>query len=291
MTRDTQLGIVEMGASARGEIAMLCSIAMPNYGIITNIGRAHLEGFGSPEGVREGKGELFDYLQTTLGTAFFAEGDETLAAMERSRKELPSVPYPWYELGEPSEGFITVKYRGEAIATHLVGDYNRYNVSAAIAIGEYFGVARRKIAEAIAAYAPDNKRSQRIDTGRNTVVADCYNANPSSMRAAVENFAQETSPLPKVVILGDMLELGEYAPAEHSDIVRLAAESGFAKVFLVGENFCQAATALSVGATEALCFPSTEKLLAALDAHPITGHVILLKGSHGISLEKTIEYL
>jgi len=338
MTRETQLGIVEMGASARGEIALLCSIAMPNYGLITNIGRAHLEGFGGTEGVRAGKGELFDYLQGTLGTAFYAEGDEVVASMVRERPELPTVPYPWYEAGDPAGGFITVKYRGEMVPTHLVGDYNRYNISAAIGVGEYFGVPRDKIAGAIASYDPDNRRSQRIDTGRNTLVADCYNANPSSMRAALENFAQEASTLPKAVILGDMLELGDYAAAEHEAIVRLATGAGFEKIFLVGENFCRAAAAAGfvIGAAEdgkrasrraelppsadrhrpagdepapvgelaslgsqalavsfpvLACFASTEELLAQLDAHPLTGHLILLKGSHGIGLERTIEKL
>ncbi|GHV00521.1 UDP-N-acetylmuramoyl-tripeptide--D-alanyl-D-alanine ligase [Bacteroidia bacterium] len=297
MTAETQLGIVEMGASARGEIALLCRIAMPNYGLITNIGRAHLEGFLSPEGVRAGKGELFDCLQSTLGTAFYCECNETVAGMVRERRELPSVLYPCYELAQPQQGLIAVKYHGETLPTRLVGDYNRYNVSAAIAIGEYFGVPRGEIAAAIASYNPDNHRSQRIDTGRNTLIADCYNANPSSMMAALENFAAEPSPLPRMVILGDMLELGEYSATEHRRIVDMTLEAGFGRVFLVGEHFCRVLGAGSVGSVGGAsvgpvrCFATLDALREELRAHPLTGHLILLKSSRGIGLENAIAEL
>ena len=175
MTRDTELGVVEMGASACGEIALLCAIAEPNFGLITNVGRAHLEGFGGVEGVRRGKGELYDYLAANGGRAFVRRDDGTLVKMAAERGNLA------VELYDPAIA--------DGVGHRLEGAFNRLNVAAAMAVGRYFGVDEERIRDAVAAYRPDNNRSQRRSTARNTLVVDCYNANPSSMQASLANFS------------------------------------------------------------------------------------------------------
>ena len=203
MTRDTELGVVEMGASACGEIALLCAIAEPNFGLITNVGRAHLEGFGGVEGVRRGKGELYDYLAANGGRAF-----------------------------------------------------NRLNVAAAMAVGRYFGVDEERIRDAVAAYRPDNNRSQRRSTARNTLVVDCYNANPSSMQASLANFLGEESVGGKVAVLGDMLELGAWSAAEHRAAVEQALAGDVEQLWLVGTEFSAAWRAATNGC---VCSPRATK--------------------------------
>lgn len=278
MDRDTQFGIVEMGASACGEIALLASIAEPNYGILTNIGRAHLEGFGGPEGVRRGKGELLDYLAANGGRAFIRREDNTLTNMAAVRDTLVTEYY--------SEKLA------EGIPTQLEGDYNRYNIAAAVAVGRYFDIPEERIREAVAGYRPDNNRSQRIETRRNTLIVDCYNANPSSMRASIGNFLAE--PLGqrdrRVLILGDMLELGAWSEHEHGQIIRLAASSD-AQLLLTGVEFARAYRNLPDPKPEATLHPSCEELCEALHANPIGNARILIKGSRGIGLEKAIDLL
>ena len=199
MTPDVQIGVVEMGASACGEIGLLASIAEPDYGLLTNIGRCHLEGFGGPDGVRRGKGELFDFLQETGGWAFVRAEDDTLNEMAGERPRMHTERYP-----------TTL---ADGIESRLEGDYNRFNIAAAVAVGRRFGVPEEAIRRAIAGYVPDNNRSQRVETARNTLIVDCYNANPSSMRASVEHFLR-MPPAPhsqRVLLLGDMLELGAWS--------------------------------------------------------------------------------
>lgn len=280
MNRTTEFGVVEMGASACGEIALLASIAEPDYGLLTNVGRAHLEGFGGPEGVRRGKGELYDFLARTGGRAFVRREDETLCRMAAERTTL------------------TVEYYSAALAdgveNHLEGEYNRYNIAAAVAIGRFFGIPDERIRCAVAGYAPDNNRSQRMTTPRNTLVADCYNANPSSMRASVSNFLAE--PLGgrtrRVLILGDMLELGAWSREEHAAILRLAATDPAAEVVLVGAEFARAYDALrEQERPAATLYPSCEALCAELGKHPVQDALVLLKGSRGIGLEKAVELL
>lgn len=281
MSRDTEFGVVEMGASACGEIALLTSIAQPNYGILTNVGRAHLEGFGGEEGVRRGKGELFDYLAEHGGRAFVHNEDATLTNMAAER-DLAAEYY--------SERLA------EGIEHHLEGDYNRYNVAAAVAVGRYFGVDDDRIRDAIASYRPDNNRSQRLETTRNTLVVDCYNANPSSMRASIRNFLAE--PLGdrscRALILGDMLELGEWSEAEHAEIIRLAAQSD-AKVFLVGPEFGKAYGKIAAelaGAVEIRTYASCEEFCETIrEVNPFQNMLILIKGSRGIGLERVLELL
>ena len=265
MTRDTQFGVVEMGASACGEIALLASIAEPNYGILTNIGRAHLEGFGGPEGVRRGKGELYDYLAAHGGTAFVPEADPTLGEMAAERPALKSVRCPL-------DG-------ADGIESHLEGAYNRANIAAAAAVGRYFGVPEERIRAAIAGYRPDNNRSQRVVTGRNTLIVDCYNANPSSMRASVENFLGE--PLDgrtqRIFILGDMLELGAWSEEEHRAIAALAAGDPAARLMLVGGEFARACAGSEV-ARRAEFYPSRTELAAELEAR-VRAHLMEVQNS------------
>lgn len=279
MTRDTEFGVVEMGASACGELALLSSVAEPNYAILTNIGLAHLDGFGGPEGVRRGKGEVFDFLAANGGRAFVPTDDEVLSGMAAERERLAAEYYS-----------VTL---AEGVENYLEGDYNRFNVAAAVAVGRYFDVPDERIRHAIAGYIPDNNRSQRISTARNTLVADCYNANPSSMRASVANFL--TEPLDarqrRVLILGDMLELGAWSEREHARIIRLAAQDPEAEILLVGREFAQACASLAEKPANVTLFPGREELLARLEAAPVENALVLVKGSRGIGLERAIEAL
>lgn len=276
MSNETEFGVVEMGASAQGEIALLCSIAEPNYGILTNIGLSHLEGFGGVEGIRKGKGELFDHLNEIGGRAFIPEEDATLCAMAAEREDL------------------AVEYYSRAIAegfkSNLTGDYNRFNIAAAVEVGRYFGVADERIAEAILSFSPDNNRSQAVKTERNQLVVDCYNANPSSMEVALDNIATMEAEH-KVLILGDMLELGEWSEEAHINILRKA--DGIAnRIILVGKEFAKAHTIVGEELeSEYVLYPTTAEALAALDKEPINGCLVLLKGSRGIKLETLIDKL
>ena len=279
MTRDTEFGVVEMGASACGELALLASVAEPNYGILTNIGLAHLEGFGGPEGVRRGKGELFDFLAANGGHAFVPADDEILTGMAAERDSL-AVEYYSASLAD-------------GIENHLEGSYNRFNIAAAVAVGRYFDVPDERIRHAIAGYVPDNNRSQRIGTSRNTLVADCYNANPSSMRASVGNFLAE--PLEerqrRVLILGDMLELGDWSEREHAAIIEMAAQDPEAELLLVGPEFAKAYDGLAEKPANVTLCPTRDDLLSLLKVSPVEHSLVLVKGSHGMGLEQALEAL
>ena len=287
MDRSAEFGVVEMGASHCGEIALLCSIAQPDFGLITNIGKAHLEGFGGEEGVMRGKGELLDYLLRHKGTAFYLQQSEALCRMVSERNGLEAIPYSTTDLklvGNDRQ-FLTVSWHGHKIRTHLVGEYNLFNLAAAIAVGTYFDIPEPEIVAAIESYHPDNNRSQRQATPHNTLILDAYNANPSSMEAALRHFISEPSMLPKAVILGDMLELGSYSAQEHRKIVELLQEARIEEVFLVGRHFTEA------GADCYPTFPDTDALRTYLTGHPIANRLILIKGSRGIHLERLTELL
>ena len=276
MDHTTEFGVVEMGASACGEIALLASIAQPNYGILTNIGRSHLEGFGGVEGIRRGKGELFDFLNATGGRAFVPADDNVLSEMAAERENM-AVEY---------FAFAT----SNGVEHQLEGDYNLKNIAAAMSIGRYFDVDENRIRHAIATYTPTNNRSQRTVTDRNTLIVDCYNANPSSMRASLESFLSERSELPRVCILGDMLELGEWSAEEHRSIVELIAAADFERIWLVGKHFTEAATTIANN-PRVNCFASREQAAERLETDPIEGALVLVKGSHSIGLEKLIPLL
>lgn len=273
--RDAEFAIIEMGASAQGEIALLASIAQPNFGLITNIGRAHLEGFGGVEGIRKGKGELYDYLLAGAGVALYRAEDEVLAGMVEERTGLRAVPY--------------ATSLSEGVRSNLVGDYNRFNIAAALAVGDYFGVPRGEAERAIAEYLPSNNRSQSLLTAKNLLTVDCYNANPSSMGVAIANhqISSHSGYERKVLILGDMLELGEWSEEEHRRILAQSLASDAERVILVGENFmaCECAD------ERVERFANVGALCGWIDENPIEGAFILVKGSRGVGLEKTIEKL
>ena len=278
MTSETEFGIVEMGASACGEIARLCEIADPDFGILTNVGRAHLEGFGGEEGVRRGKGELYDYLAQYEGIAFLREEDETLRSMAEERTTLQAEYYSERE--------------AEGIEHHLEGIYNRYNVAAAAAIGRYFCIEEEATRRAIGSYLPDNNRSQREERATNTLIIDCYNANPSSMQASIENFLAESlgERKERVLVLGDMRELGRWSEEEHLRIIRLAERDTTARVIFVGEEFGKAISSMQDDVKRAH-YATCEELYQALQEQRLTDSLILIKASRGIGLERIIELL
>ena len=290
LTPEHEMAVIEMGANHPGEIRDLAQIAQPDYGIITNVGLAHLEGFGSFEGVVRTKGELYDYLRQTGGKIFIhkdntnlqsiAEGLEQITYSERkeafvSGRVVRSHPFlclEWEHSGDT-----------HSVPTHLVGDYNLWNVLATITVGLYFGIPASEINKAISDYVPTNNRSQWQKTVHNELIIDAYNANPSSMQAALANFASMEA-APKAVILGDMLELGADSLKLHNEIIEQLTQYNFEKILLCGEQFTATGSSYP-------CFPSIEALGRYLSANPLQGYYILIKGSHGIHLENVIDLL
>jgi len=290
-SKELEMGIVEMGANHRNEIAGLCEITQPNFGLITNIGKAHLEGFGSYEGVIMAKSELYSYLRNNQGKIFFNEDNELLKEIGQ---DISHISYGSSkksnirgELAKPFP-YISIDYfenkKALRINSNLVGTYNFENMMAAICIGKYFNVDSDQIKKALESYHPKNQRSQFLKTKSNEVIIDAYNANPTSMKAAIESFAQ--SPMTeKTLILGDMLELGKDSLKEHKNIIGLI-KGQFKSVFLVGEQFCIAAKGSGIP-----CFKSTDKLLKHLNDHPLTKTSILLKASRGIRIENVLDQI
>ncbi|WP_297448099.1 UDP-N-acetylmuramoyl-tripeptide--D-alanyl-D-alanine ligase [uncultured Alistipes sp.] len=281
MDDTVEFGIVEMGASHCGEIARLCEIARPDFGLITNIGKAHLEGFGGEEGVMRGKGELLDALRDSGGEAFYLSESDALRRMVEARPGLRTIPYSTASIETSGTGeFLEAVWQGLPVRTRLVGSYNLANVAAAIAVGTRFGIEADRIVEAVESYVPDNNRSQKKETVFNTLILDAYNANPSSMRAALENFFREPTTRKRAVILGDMRELGDYAEAEHRAVVEMIRTAGIDEAYLVGPHFSAA------GAGRFAVFPDVDALCAHLTRHPVRDRTVLVKGSRGIRLEK-----
>jgi UDP-N-acetylmuramoyl-tripeptide--D-alanyl-D-alanine ligase len=293
-----QFAIIEMGANHQKEIAELCEIAAPTYGLICNIGKAHLEGMGGFEGVKKTKKELYDYIESTSGTVF-VNADDAITM------ELSAALNNKIYFGSNSESLlsgsiqslapmlcvaITFKKSAQThiVQTQLVGDYNLANILAAACIGEYFKVPEQEIVAAIAGYTPTNNRSQIMQTANNELIMDAYNANPSSMFAAVNNFQQLLAPN-KYLILGDMFELGEESIAEHQAIVSLVAELKFEKVIFVGKDFYQAAAENKIASFQ--FFESTANASDYLLENSISAHTILIKGSRGMKLESLLPLL
>jgi UDP-N-acetylmuramoyl-tripeptide--D-alanyl-D-alanine ligase len=244
--RDAEFAVIEMGANHQKEIEGYCLYSLPTHGIITNIGRAHLEGFGGPEGVRKGKGELYDYLRDEGGSAFVFRDSDDLRQMSRGIPHI--ITYGTVEadvvgkVAPANDSFLHVEITRGAntgtLATQLVGDYNLPNVLVAVTVGKHFGVTDARIHKAITQYTPSNSRSQLIERDGNHIILDAYNANPSSMRAAIENFARlQTNGGDKMLILGAMAELGPESVNEHKGIVELIAQYQWAQVVLVGGDF------------------------------------------------------
>lgn len=260
LTREHDLALIEMGASHPGDITELVNICEPDCGLITNVGKAHLLGFGSFEGVMRTKKELYDYLALHGGFCFRNLDNPYLKKMAGNLETIG------YHTGTMLPG------------TQLVGDYNSENIQAALCVGEYFGVPRKQGEAAIRDYIPENNRSQLLKTDKNTVVVDAYNANVTSMTAAIKAFNGDT------LILGDMLELGAYSSREHQYIVDLIRERGFTDVYLVGTEFEKTSCDFDK-------YNNADQLRLTIALRPITGKKILLKGSHGIHLEKIIDVL
>ena len=288
--QDAQIAVIEMGASHPEDLRPLLAVAQPTHGLITNVGKAHLEGFGSFEGVMHAKGLLYDYLNEHGGLAFANADDPTLQGMLWDRR-MPCIPYGMYGVEIlPSDSlnpFLRMRLPGEdrVVETHIVGAYNAYNILAAIKVGWFFGVSLEDAVKAIENYVPSNNRSQLVRTSRNTLIVDAYNANPSSMAVALDNLDRCEGR--RIALLGDMRELGADSQAEHKKIVaRLLGCGPEEEAILVGPEFTAAARGTGIRV-----FESSDALAQWLTDNPISGYTVLVKGSRGIRMEKVIETL
>ena len=291
--KDEEIAIIEMGANHIGEIYNLCNIALPDYGLITNVGKAHLEGFGSIEGVIKAKTELYKFLNNN-GTAFVkSENERLLGELKNFKGKI--VQYGNSQKSICKGKIISSEFNLEMeimnnnetikIKSPLFGSYNFENILAAACIGIYFSVPLDNIKNGIENYIPDNQRSQLLNTKKNKIILDSYNANPTSMQEAITNFNNiKTSN--KLLILGDMLELGNSTISEHKKIIKLIRSFNLKNTILVGEIFLKV-----INNNEFQLFSNTEKLIKYLKQHSIKNKTILIKGSRGIKLEKVIEYL
>ena len=287
ITPDTEMAIVEMGANHLKEIEFLCKLAEPDFGYITNFGKAHLEGFGSEEGVIKGKSELYDFLTSHNKSVFFNADDPI-------QKEKLSTVIKKFGYSQNDNEFFNLKLIGADpfvkiavgdihITTQLVGSYNFTNCCAAILIGKYFNVEMDEIKKGIENYIPQNNRSQIIDKNGHHIILDAYNANPTSMKAALENFQQLKADY-KVAFLGDMFELGKTAEKEHQEICNIATNMNFDQVFLIGENFFKTKSDCSK-------FKSFDHLKETLNNKTLKNATILIKGSRGMALERILDLL
>ncbi len=288
MDQETEIGIVEMGANHLGEIKMLCEIAEPNYGYITNFGKAHLEGFGSVDGVVQGKTELYQFLKKHNRKIFVNANDSK--QMENS-KDINRITFgtekaDFHTQLSSTSDTVVIKFAGNEIRSNLVGVYNFANLAAAVAIGAYFKVDKTKIKAGIESYIPSNNRSQLIKKGSNTILMDAYNANPTSMMAALKNF-KTTKGINKILFLGDMLELGTASEAEHQKIVDFVSTENFESVFFIGSNFYKTKTSSANINT----YNTYDDLKEKLKENTPTNSTILIKGSRGLALERILELL
>ena len=287
---ETDVGIIEMGANHKGEIKALCAIATPDWGYITNFGKAHLEGFGSLEGVIEGKSELYHYLKASNGKIII-NGDDPIqlklnpeaATISFGKKN--TCNHPFEEITTPKNE-ILLKNNETLYSSSLYGKYNIPNIAAAITIGEIFNVPKTLIQKGIQQYKPENNRSQIVTKEDISIVLDAYNANPTSVKAALNSFL-EGEENDKKVILGDMLELGAFSKREHQKIVQMCSESNLTEIFIVGKHFCDTLSEDS----RVTKFKTTLDLINHLKRHPIRCDKVLIKGSRGMALEKIIPFL
>lgn len=287
LQKDTEFGIIEMGANHQKEIAFLCDIAKPNYGYITNFGKAHLEGFGGIEGVIRGKSEMYDYLIKNNKTGIINLDDDIQVEKAKHLKHVsfgftsPNAQYLFDSNNENEQ--ITINYQSHKISTHLSGKYNLPNLAAAITIGLHFGIPIHAIQSAIEEYIPTNNRSQWTKFGSNEILMDAYNANPSSMKVSIENFAS-LNKKNKIMILGDMFELGEYAKKEHQNILDLALQTGI-KTYFIGNIFYE----LQTSTKHFTFFKSFEDFQNQFNIHTLENQTLLIKGSRGMALERIIK--
>lgn len=286
---DAEMAIIEMGANHQKEIEAYCKIAEPSHGIITNIGKAHLEGFGGFEGVKKGKGELYEYLELNKGSVFINSSNPVLMEMNRI-----SDPILFPQKGDfyqctliEAKPFISFKAEnGKVYQTNLIGEYNFDNIAAALCIGKYFGVPSDKANMAVSQYTPENNRSQVVKKNSNTIILDAYNANPTSMRASIENFSKMVDK-DKVVILGDMFELGDESVPEHAKIGILTRDKNFTKTIFCGNYMKEAAHEYP----DALHFSDRSSLEDYIKSNPLSDSLILIKGSRGMGLEKIADLI
>ncbi len=289
LTKKTEIAIVEMGANHKHEIAFLANIALPTHGLITNVGKAHLEGFGDFEGVVKTKNELFEFIKSNKGTLFVNADDSLLMSLS---KEINRFTYGnnKADISGMLTGhlpFIVADINTEdaafTISSKLYGSYNLPNILAAVAAGTFFSVPAAKIKEAIENYEPKNNRSQQIKTANNTIILDAYNANPVSLSVAIKSFRDAGFANP-LLIIGDMFELGKTAPEEHQKIVNLLVKSGFDDVILAGKTFFKTNHSFKA-------FVSTSEVIEYLKQNKIENRTILIKGSNGMHLNSLIKYL
>lgn len=290
ISNKTEIAIIEMGSNKIGDISELCGIAKPTHGIITNIGNAHIEGFGSFEGVIRGKSELYHYLIQHNGTAFINSQNPILSNMAKRFENPVFYPAPgdFYSCRfVNAEPYVVFEgENGNLVETNLVGAYNFENIAAALCIGKYFNIDPEKAHEAVKSYMPSNNRSQVIKTNKNTILLDAYNANPSSMKAAIENLAAMKASK-KALIVGDMFELGDASEKEHSKIGKLAKEYEFDLVFFCGRNMKQAFEAYS----KAYYFENKAELKEYLKNKPLEDYLVLIKASRGMAMEEILEVI
>ena len=280
MNAETEIGIVEMGANHQKEIELLSHLCAPNFGYITNFGKAHLEGFGGVEGVIKGKSELYTYLKNEGGIAIVNPNDKI--QLEKTN-EIKRIFFEEKLILKKATPFVAVDYKGTTIESKLIGTYNFANICAAITFGHYFGIESTDIKDALESYVPSNNRSQIIKKGTHTIVLDAYNANPTSMKAAIESFKTMEGEN-KVLILGDMFELGKYELEEHQKIATLLKSATFKKVYLIGELFHKITT-------DSLQFKEFSDFKNHLKSQNLSNCTILIKGSRGMQLERVLELL
>ena len=282
MTPKTEIGIVEMGANHLKEIEFLCSIAEPNFGLITNFGKAHLEGFGSLEGVIKGKSELYHFLKSSNGTTFINTDDELQV---KQSSGINTITFNGTQIKfVDANPFVKVHFKNTIIESNLIGKYNYNNIAVAVAIGNYFKISETDIKKAIESYIPSNNRSQLLQKGSNKIILDAYNANPSSMQAALENFNQLKDPN-KIVFLGDMFELGKESKTEHQKIADLVTSYHFSKVYLIGKAFS------TCKVKNAFVSENFESFKNSTNYSNINNATILIKGSRGMALERLLDLL
>ncbi len=281
------LAVIEMGANHIGEIKLLSELCKPQYGMITNIGKAHLEGFGSFDGVIKAKSELYQHLRENNATAFVSGDNDLLLQLSDDINRIlygRKTSSDCYGKIDSSDPFLVVNWNGNIIKTQLTGEYNFENIMSAICIGEHFGISDELIVEAISKYSPSNNRSQITEGRYNTIIMDAYNANPSSMEAAILNLKAMKNP-DKAIIMGDMLELGEESLAEHQRILDFANSMGFNKIILAGPVFYK------IGQNRVESFENSKDAALWLKENPIKNSVVLVKGSRGIKLEEVYPWL
>jgi UDP-N-acetylmuramoyl-tripeptide--D-alanyl-D-alanine ligase len=290
MTSNTEIGIVEMGANHQKEIEFLCEIAQPDFGYITNFGKAHLEGFGGVEGVIKGKSELYHFLKNNNKTAFVNLTDKKQVELTKGIKTFTfgtgSTSDVKINLNKNNKELLSIKFQQEDIQTHLTGLYNFNNICAAICIGKYFKINTEDVKIGVENYIPTNNRSQIINNGSTKIILDAYNANPSSMQVALENL-NELPGESKIVFLGDMFELGIEAEKEHQIIAELALKLNIKKIYLIGQNFNK----ISLKSNKITSYISFEDLKVNFKNIEIKNSTILVKGSRGMALERILELL